>query len=93
MGKIEGDLANKFSLGVNSYTCDLANAKNMIINCKKCVNNTRHTVKKEQQSKKYSEKESDGKLSFIQKDYTKVKCYSFVKMVHISPNFTDNIKK
>ena len=31
-GKLEEDLANQLSLGVNSYPCDLANEIDMIIN-------------------------------------------------------------
>ena len=46
MGNLREDLADQFYLGVNSYPCDLANATNMIINDKSCVNNPNHPGKK-----------------------------------------------
>ena len=54
--KIKEDLYNQFSLCVNSYPCDLANATNMIIDYKKYLNDPKHPGKKNQQSKKDSYK-------------------------------------
>ena len=53
IGKLREDLANQFSLCINSYPCDLANTKNMIINY---VNNPNEPKKKYKQPKKDSEK-------------------------------------
>ena len=56
MGKPGKDLSNHFALSVNSYPCNLANAKNMIIDHKNYVNNQNHPGKKNQQPNKYLEK-------------------------------------
>ena len=55
-GKLEEDLANKFTLGVNSYTCDLSNVTNMVINYKNYVNKLNHPGNKKKQPKIYLEK-------------------------------------
>ena len=92
MGKPGEDLANKFALGVNRFPYDLPNATNMIINYKNYVNNPHHTGNKQKQLKKYSERESDDKVSLIQIEYNNVNCYCCGKMGHISPKFPNKIK-
>ena len=47
-GKLEEDLANQFTIGVNSYPCDLANATSMNIIYKNCVNNSNQPGNKNQ---------------------------------------------
>ena len=56
IGKIEEGLDNKFSRGVNSYTCNLSNTKNMVIHYKNYVYNPNRPDKKNKTSKKYLEK-------------------------------------
>ena len=48
----------------------------MIIKYKNYVNNTNHPVNKNKQPKKYSYKQLDDKVEFIQKYYTKVKSWT-----------------
>ena len=91
-GKLKEYLYNQFYLGVKSYPRDLENAKSMIINYKNYFNNPNHTDKKNQQTKKYLEKESDEKVSSTQKDYNNVKCYSCGKMGHLHPIYSNKIK-
>ena len=92
-GKLEEDLTNKFSLFVNIYPCNLENSTNMVINYKKYVNNPNHTSKENQQSNKYSEKYSDGKLLFIKKDYTNLKWYSCGNIGYIPQTVPTKSKK
>ena len=56
IGKIEEGLDNKFSRGVNSYTCNLSNTKNMVIHYKNYVNNPNQPSKKKKKPKKDSER-------------------------------------
>ena len=49
--RLEEDLGNKFTIGVNSYPCNLPNGTNMIINYNIYVNNSNYPGEKNKQSK------------------------------------------
>ena len=52
IGKIEDELANQFSIGVNNYPCNLENATHMIINYKNYANNPNHPGKEKNNKRK-----------------------------------------
>ena len=66
VGKLKENLANKFSLGVNSCPYELKNATNMGINYKNYVNNPNYYGKKKKQLNKYLGKESDSQVALTQ---------------------------